>query len=56
MTVCAAVEVCGVLIIVWLCVCCGLIGREQTEKAFQKQDGVFLARKRVLGRKTRKVR
>eukprot|EP01138_Halocafeteria_seosinensis_P005399 gb/GECG01005519.1/.p1 GENE.gb/GECG01005519.1/~~gb/GECG01005519.1/.p1 ORF type:complete len:164 (+),score=10.83 gb/GECG01005519.1/:1-492(+) len=27
---------------------------DQNEKAFQKQDGVFLARKRVLGRRTTK--
>lgn len=27
---------------------------DQNEKAFQKQDGVFLARKKVLGRRTTK--
>ena len=27
---------------------------EQTEKAYQKQDAVFIGRKRVLGKKTKK--
>ena len=28
---------------------------DQTEKAYQKQDGVFIGRKRVLGKKSTKV-
>jgi hypothetical protein len=27
----------------------------QTEKAYQKQDAVFIGRKRALGKKSRKV-
>jgi hypothetical protein len=29
---------------------------DQTEKAYQKQDGIFIGRKRVLGKKSKKVR
>ncbi len=29
---------------------------DQTEKAYQKQDGIFVGGKKVLGKKTKKVR
>ena len=29
---------------------------DQTEKAYQKQDGVFIGRKKVLGKKSKLVR
>jgi small subunit ribosomal protein S11e len=29
---------------------------DQTEKAYQKQDAIFIGRKRVLGKRSQKVR